>query len=575
LLIKKRNNIYPISKICYNGRNTVTHNRKEIFMKKKIIAIVILVIIFAGIIFLTSPNLNPLYGEGLAFWAFVITVFCAVLFLSSVGTKNVVYQRDGVIKYSVPKKGRRFVLIAAIPWGILILLAIYSSALFHVNAYKNQMPEPEVREFASDVQPIDVNQLPVVDSELASILADKKLGEKPALGSQVTLGDPTIQKVNGKLVWAVPLLHSGFFKWISSTEGTPGYILVSATNPRDVTYVDSYLIKYQVNAYFFDNLQRHVRLSGGYFTGLTDYSFEINDEGRPYWVVTTYKNLVGISLPEADGVIIVDAATGKSTRYSIDNVPAWVDRVQPQDYIMTQISNRGNYVHGLFNFSNKDKYQASEGNAIVYNNDRCYLYTGLTSVGADESTIGFVMIDMVTKTPYLYQISGATEYAAQQSAEGKVQNLHYLATFPLITNVDGHATYFMTLKDDARLIKQYAFVSVTDYTSVGNGENISDAMSNFRSVLKSSSGGSSIDTSGEQVTLQGKVERISSQISGGNTVYYIILAEQPDKIFTAVADISPELSLTREGDNVSLNYNKVDKTIIDIATFDNLMYTQK
>ncbi len=544
-------------------------------MKKKIITILVLVVIFAAIIFLTSPNLNPIYGEGLGFWAFVITVFAVVLLLQSAGAKNVVYQENGTIKYSVPKKGRRYLLIAAIPWVILILLSIYSSALFHVNKYRDQMPEPEVREFSSDVQPIDVSQLPVVDSELASLLADKKLGEKPALGSQVTLGDPTIQKVNGKLVWAVPLLHSGFFKWASSTNGTPGYILVSATNPRDVTYAENFLIKYQANAYLLDNLERHVRLSGGFFKGITDYSFEINDEGRPFWVVTTYRNLVGINLPEADGVIIIDAGTGVSSRYSIDNIPAWVDRVQPQDYIMTQIANRGNYVHGLFNFSNKDKFQASEGYAIVYNNDRCYLYTGLTSVGADESTIGFMMIDMVTKIPYLYQISGATEYAAQQSAEGKVQNLRYYASFPLITNVDGKASYFMTLKDDARLIKQYAFVSVTDYTSVGNGENISDAISNFRSVLKYSSGGSAIDTSGEQLTLQGKVERISSQISGGNTIYYLILAEQPDKIFTAVADVSPELSLTREGDDVSLTYTKTDKVIIDIATFDNLMYTQK
>ncbi len=201
--------------------------------------------------------------------------------------------------------------------------------------------------------------------------------------------------------------------------------------------------------------------------------------------------------------------------------------------------------------------------------------TGLTSVGADESTVGFVLIDMVTKTPYLYRISGATEYAAQQSAEGKVQHLNYYASFPLITNVDGKAAYFMTLKDDARLIKQYAFVSVTDYTSVGTGENIGDAISDFRSELKYSSSGSEIDPIGEQETLEGTVERISSEISGGNTVYYFILAEKPDKIFSAVADRSPELSLTREGDNVSVTYMKAESAVIGITGFDNRVYTQK
>ena len=545
-------------------------------MKKKFVAILTLVAVFAVIIFLQSPNLNPIYSDGLSFWAFVITVFCGVLLTFNMGgTRNVVYQFNGTVRPSIPKTGRIYLLVAAIPWAILILTGIYSSALFHVNSYRSQMPEPVVSQFSSDVQPIDINQLPVVDHELASLLADKKLGEKPALGSQVVLGEPTIQKINGKLVWAVPLQHSGFFKWISSASGTPGYILVSATNPRDVTYVENYKIKYQPNAYFLANLQRYARFSGGLFKGITDNSFEINDEGQPFWVITTYKNLVGLSLPEADGVLIVNASTGETERYGIDNVPGWVDRVQPEGFIMAQITNRGNYVHGIFNFSNKDKYQPSTGNAIVYNNGRCFLFTGLTSVGADESTIGFMLIDMVTKTPYLYQIGGATEYAAQQSAQGKVQNLRYTATFPLITNVDGYPAYFMTLKDNARLIKQYAFVSVTDYTSVGNGESISDAITNFRSVLKNTGGSSSIGASGQQETLTGKVDRIASEISGGNTVYYIIIANQPNKIFTAVADLSRELALTRTGDDVTLTYSKSEKTIIDLTAFDNLLYAQK
>ncbi len=168
-------------------------------MKKKIITVFVLVIIFAVIIFLTSPNLNPIYGEGFAFWSFVISVFSISLLIFGSGEKTVVYQQDGMIKYNVPKKGRVYLLVAAAPWAVLILLGIYSSVLFHVNTVKNQMPEPEAREFSADVQPIDVSQLPVVDTDLAALLADKKLGEKPALGSQVTLGDPTIQKVNGKL----------------------------------------------------------------------------------------------------------------------------------------------------------------------------------------------------------------------------------------------------------------------------------------------------------------------------------------------------------------------------------------
>ena len=46
------------------------------------------------------------------------------------------------------------------------------------------------------------------------------------------------------------------------------------------------------------------------------------------------------------------------------------------------------------------------------------------------------------------------------SAEGKVQNLKYKATFPILVNAGGEPTYFLSLKDSSNLVKMYAFVSV-------------------------------------------------------------------------------------------------------------------
>lgn len=543
--------------------------------KARTIACIILLLFFGAIIFFGTPNLNPLYPDGLAFWAFLISVFTVVMLLITLigkaGSADA-FRVDFKEKKRLSALGKSagiYTAFIAVPWVILILAGIFSSVLFHVKAYREQMPAPAARKFTSDVQPLDVNQLPIVDHDLAVLLADKMLGSKPALGSQVTLGDPTIQKVNGKLVWVVPLLNSGFFKWLSQLGGTPGYIIVSATNPRDVTYVDKYPIKYQPNAYLLDNLKRHVRLSGGSFTGITDMSFELNDSGRPFWVVTTYKNLAGFSLPEATGALVVDAETGKTTRYTIADIPNWVDRVQPAGFLTNQLNNRGQYVHGLFNFSNKDKFETSEGYAIVYNNGRCYYFTGLTSVGSDESATGFVMIDMVTKKPFLYQMSGATEYAAQQSAEGKVQNLKYVASFPLITNVDGEPTYFMTLKDDAGLIKQYAFVSVRDYTTVGTGETIADALDDFKRTLGNASGSSVIGTESQKVTLEGTIDRFAPEQQEGSTVYRFILTGQPGLIFTADYDISSDLALTKEGDKVKITYAKSDGAVVSIDSFTN------
>lgn len=552
-------------------KDLIFHMKKPLGIAVSALTVLVLV---ALLLFFGYPNLSPLYPDGFALWGVVLDiVVAAVLVFRQIAKKEKVTDfkriRSGGDFIRFLKPGIVGAVLIAAPWVLCILIYGYSTVLFHVNAYKNQMPQPQDRTFSSDVQPLDVSELPVVDSSLATLLADKQLGDNPALGSQVVLGDPTIQKVDGHLEWVVPLLHSGFFKWAGNTSGTPGYIVVSATNPRDVKYVAQYRIKYQPNAYFFDLLERHIRLSGGFFSGLTDYSFEIDDSGRPYWVVTTYYNRVGFSLPEANGAYLVDAATGAVRHYSIKDLPGWVDRVQPVEYIMNQIDNRGRYIHGYLNFSNKDKFETEGSDAIVYYNNRCYMYTVLTSVGQDESAIGFMLVDMVNKTPYRYLMSGATAYAAQQSAEGKVQNYKYTASFPLITNVDGRPTYFMTLKDTTGLIKMYAFVSVTDYTTVGTGDTLAQAMSDYESNLKTP-GNTDITAGGTSQVVTGTVERIAAEVSSGNTVYYLTIQNQPGKIFTAVADLSAELPLTRAGDTVKVGFVQSNAAQVALTAFDNM-----
>ncbi len=547
--------------------------------KTRIIAYLVAFVVFLGYLFFETPNLNPLYSDGAVLWCIVITVAVAIwlvtkgsLFHLAVGANG---QRE--LSFDGTKNLSKLVKIGVlVPWAVVVVVFIGSSILFQFGAYRDQLTQPQERTFSSDVQVVDVENVPIVDKALAEKLADKKLGEKTSLGSQVETGEPVIQQVNGKLMWVVPLEHSGFFKWLANLNGTPGYITVSATNMQDVEYVDGKNIKIQPRAYLLQNLNRHARLHGGFFTGLTDYSFEIDDEGNPYWVISTYKNTRGFALPEATGALIINATTGETHRYTIDALPAWVDRIQPESFIMTQINNRGEYINGILNFSNKDKFKASEGHSIIYNNGRCYLYTGLTSVGSDDSIISFMMVDMITKEVFNYKVSGATENAAQASAEGKVQNLKYTATFPLILNIDGKPTYFMTLKDAEGLVKQYAYVSLEDYSIVGNGETMEAALDSYRANLRhaGASGTPAEDLLEEKEEITGTVLRIASEMTSEDTVYKIILSEQPKKIYQVSYTVSDELALTREGDRIQLTFPKTEDAIVTASGFDNLEFTQ-
>lgn len=531
-------------------------------------------------VFVEAPTLSPLYLDGAIFWAMLITIYVGLNALMKIGEFSFDAEKTqpGQVPFSFSarqKFPKLSAVIIAVPWILIVVVMILCSVFFQWKAYRDQLGEPEIKKFDNEVQAIDVAQIPIVDENLALQLAQKKLGERPALGSQVALYSATIQMVDGELVWVVPLYHSGFFKWLTNLSGTPGYIVVSATNTNDVRYVEGYKIKYHPGSYLLFDITRKVRFGPGLMTGITDYSFELDDEGQPYWAISTYKNSRGFSLPEADGIILLNATTGQMDRYGMDEVPEWVDRVQPEDFVLTQIANRGNYVHGIFNFANKDKYRPSEGHNIVYNNGRCYLFTGLTSVGSDDSAIGFIMVDMVTKEPIMYEMSGATEEAAQRSAEGRVQDLKYRATFPIILNIDSQPTYFMTLKDNIGLIKQYAFVSVTNYSTVGTGESVSAAMRDYENKLLAD-GVTTIGKLGGVVEqLEGTILRISGEYSGGNTVYKFLLSEKPNILFIAESTAGAELALTQPNDKIQVEYSLSSDGTAEVTSFDNLLFTQK
>ncbi|WP_312641749.1 hypothetical protein [Hydrogenoanaerobacterium sp.] len=548
---------------------------------KKVKAVIfsIMTLFVLGYIFFEAPTLNPLYAEGAIFYCAVITAYILVWALLRFGTFTLenLTNSNRAFNYVPNQKFPRWVkILLAAPWVFFAVMVVASSVIINWAAYRDQLGQAEITEFSSDVQAVDVNQIPIVDQQLAYNLADKKLGERQSLGSQVVLGEPTIQKVNGKLIWAVPLHHSGVFKWLTNLKGTPGYIVVSATNVKDVDYVDGKYVKYQTNSYLLHDVKRKVRLSGALFEGIADYSFELDDNGQPYWVVSTYKNKRGFSLPEATGVITLNASTGETVRYSMDNIPEWIDRVQPEDFIINQIDNQGKYVHGIFNFSDKDKFKSSAGHIIVYNNDRCYLFTGLTSVGQDSSTIGYIMVDMKDKSTRRYVMNGATESAAMGSAEGKVQHLGYKASFPLILNIGSEPTYFMTLKDKEGLIKQYAMVSVTDYSIVGTGETITASIKNYQQSMKNVGMTPNINQTLDKASVTGTVLRIASEFDGQSTIYKVILEEYKDRIYLIDAALSNELALTTAGDRVTIDsYSNEEVGIQPASGFDNQAFSQR
>lgn len=478
----------------------------------------------------------------------------------------------------IAKRPNKFVLyFMLVVLAYLVITPLLTSlTIFRTAAYQTLIGKvADGNKISNHIAPISIDEIRVVDEDLAHLLGEKVLGSQPALGSQVELGEFCIQKVNNDLYWVAPLLHSGFFKWMNNRSGSAGYVMVSATNERDVKLVQNIggspvKIKYQPKAYFQSNIKRLLYLNGYATVGLEDFSFEIDDKGLPFWVVTTFKKEIGFSGDEATGIVLINAQTGQMKEYSIANTPKWVDRIQPIKFIEEQLNDWGEYVQGYWNFSNENKLQITEGLTLVYGNDnRSYWYTGLTSVGKDESAVGFVLVDTRTKEATFYKQGGATEYAAQSSAQGKVQEKGYQASLPIPYNINNIPTYVMTLKDKGGLVKMFAMVAISDYTIVGVGNTMREALTSYKNVYNMSDNKVNPNTVSNRKVLTTVITRIQNDVKNGNSFYYFKVKDYPN-IFVGSSQISSQLPVTMIGDHVTLSFDVDMEAVIDVSSFQNL-----
>ncbi len=250
--------------------------------------------------------------------------------------------------------------------------------------------------------------------------------------------------------------------------------------------------------------------------------------------------------------MLVNAVTGESEYYALGDVPKWVDQVFDSTMIVEQLTYNGKYRSGYFNsiFGQKGVLAPTDGYNYLAMNDDVWLYTGMTSVVSDESNVGFVLVNLRTKEAKYYAVPGAEEYSAMSSAEGQVQHLGYQSTFPLLLNVANRPTYFMSLKDDAGLVKMYAFVDVEQYQVVGTGSTVNAARENYIQTLAQED----IEVEDKTETVEkksGKITAINTAVVGGNTKYYIMI-ENDDKVYTVDIASSDKLPFAKVGDTIEI-----------------------
>ena len=549
------------NKSPFTARNTERPKKPPKKVKSPLArtAINLLVTLVFGAIYyyVALPVINFKSGD---FYVFVI-LLCAVYAFTAMLTSG--SQGDGAKGYfQFVKKQCRIPLFLSLALILVALVgAIVGWQLFRAGSYR-ELLDVEPGDFSTEVREISFDQIPMLDADSAMKLGNRKLGELADMVSQFEVaGDYTQINYRGRPVRVTPLRYGDWIKWFNNrSKGLPAYLIIDmVTQNVEVARLQDG-IRYTTAEHFNRNLYRYLRFH--YPTYMFDEpAFEIDEEGNPYWVCPRIDKTIGLfGGQDITGAVLVNAVTGQCDYYDVADVPEWVDHVYTASLIIQQYDYHGRYVNGFLNsiFGQRDVTVTTDGYNYLAVGDDVYMYTGITSVVSDESNIGFILSNQRTKETRFYSCAGAEEFSAMDSAQGQVQQMHYVATFPLLLNIADHPTYFMALKDAAGLVKMYAMVNVSQYQIVATGATVAECESNYRRMLfnnglidRQDTDVKPGDTAVDEVT--GVVTDVRSAVMEGNTVYYVKLDSHDDWFTASAADV-PQLVLLNVGDQVRIRY---------------------
>lgn len=534
---------------------------------KRNLVLTLIGLLVAGLwyyIYLPAVNIHSA-----SFWFFVmglIVVCMGIYILKKAGRGVITVAQDGNPLHfnlnisSEELKGVKYLLWLLIAVFVVYLIgSILSSPIVNAKKYQ-QLMTIEERNFTDDIKEVDYNTIPLLDKASAALLGNRKMGSLVDMVSQFEVSNDYTQiNYQGVPVRVTPLVYASPIKWLTNQkDGIPAYILIDmATQNTECVKLDEG-IKYSKSEYFNRNLYRHLRFRYPTYIFDEQIFFEIDEEGIPYWVCPVKKFNIGLFGGQTVGnVVLCNAITGECIDYPVEDVPQWIDKVYSAELLTQLYDYHGILKNGYWNsiLGQKDCLQSTNGYNYIALDDDVWVYSGVTSVSGDQSNVGFILMNQRTMETRFYEVEGAIEDSAMSSAEGQVQNLGYVATFPLLLNIADEPTYFMALKDASGLVKKYAMVNVQKYQWVAIGDTIQACEKNYSELLNTN--GIVSESAGVIKQFSGRISAMTPIVLDGNTHYYICLDNSQD-VFDVDMSNEKLIGIIRyhEGDVISLGYTE-------------------
>nr|WP_254114521.1 hypothetical protein [Bacillus safensis] len=455
---------------------------------------------------------------------------------------------------------------------ILLLLGVYMATAFLFNA--NEKFDVSKMEQKVEIKAFDETETPAsVPPQFARNKMKKSFGQVPNT-SYYELGSLQIQKVNGEYVYIAPVEFSDFFKWIRAGS-TPGYFTLSATdssaNPK---FVKTEMV-YTPSSYFNKEIERHIRLQYPDLIFYGGTQLEINDDGKPYYIQTYGDFISARNGFKASGVVVVDAKTGATKKYALDQVPAFIDGAVSPEAVSLQNSYFGNYIHGFWNsmFGKSDvKLPSDEGteanvSPVFDSKGDMYYFTDFTSPkeGVD-SMLGYALTNARTGKATYYTGNLEESYMDSQGAlqiiEKRFIEKKWKGRMPILYNFYGEASWLTPVLDSNGFLQNYFIVSAANPEIAAYASTPNEALRAYKTALQK--GGGTVNSSSKQEKKEaaGKVKRVYKEKTGDYTTVTFLLDD--GKSYTMSSEKEPLVIYLKEGDQVTMKYTDTGEIFLPV-----------
>lgn len=548
-------------------------------------------LLFSWIIYFVNPAFTgPFYGLnaffiGGCFVNLVCTFFKAVLKKEFKDSKKTVHDAASL---HAPNSEPYASLLLVPAFAVFISICCYILGWDILTSAKLYAVLGEVSDVdPQNLKPLSLEHIRTVSQRQAFWRGDKEMSDRGvSLASKFTPGDYNISRSEETLQWIAPLEYRSFRNWFWSTNGTPGYISVSAENFQEEGYLKPSKEEepsnqiYVESAYFGENLRRHVYFSGYHGYEILDVHTELDPESKPVFVVALGTPTYLYDIKKINLVLTVDPESGKINPYKPEEIPAWIDRIYPESLVLEYLNWWGKYHSGWRNtvYPRDGLLEPTRVNGIqnlrlVWGSDnQCYWFTGMTAKGQQslvqnnsDALVSFTLVNCRTAKAMQFKTSGLNEQAALNAANSAVSDYGWKGSDCILYYLYGDWAYVVPVIDDEGIFQRIAIVRMEN-GEVALGKSLQEAIRAYQQILTKNMQFKAKENA-ELTAMTVHIIRIQGDVQEGRTVYFFEAAEFPGKVFTASSLNSPNLPTTMAGDWADITVLESDSTEIPVQKF--------